>query len=258
MSSSCPFQPPRFRVLTPCCFLVAFSVAASRAHAQDASSPPVELPPVVVGATLIPTPESELGTSVTVISADEIAAKQQRTLPDALLDVPGLNVVQTGGPGGLTSVFIRGANSNQTKVLIDGIDVSDPSSAEWRLRFRAYPQLRSWQHRSAARAAKRALRLRRNRRRHQYRDAKGPGPMLATANRRGRLVRNLQSDRQGFGLGRLAELFPGIRAFLDDRHAGDAAGPSFRSGARSTPTPMTTAPSPCVLTRSSPIRSMSG
>ncbi len=128
MSSSCP-SASRCRVLTSCCFLIAFSFDASRAIAQDASSPPVELPPVVVGATLIPTPESELGTSVTVISAEEISARQQRTLPDALLAVPGLNVVQSGGPGGLTSVFIRGANSNQTKVLIDGIDVSDPSSA---------------------------------------------------------------------------------------------------------------------------------
>ena len=41
--------------------------------------------------------------------------------------VPGLNVVQTGGPGGQTSVFIRGTNSNNVKVLIDGIDASDPS-----------------------------------------------------------------------------------------------------------------------------------
>jgi vitamin B12 transporter len=36
--------------------------------------------------------------------------------------------VQTGGPGGQTSVFIRGTNSNQVKVLIDGIDASDPSN----------------------------------------------------------------------------------------------------------------------------------
>ena len=42
--------------------------------------------------------------------------------------MPGLNVVQTGGPGGQTSVFMRGTNSNHVKVLIDGIDVSDPSN----------------------------------------------------------------------------------------------------------------------------------
>jgi vitamin B12 transporter len=49
-------------------------------------------------------------------------------LPDLLKEVPGLNVVQSGGPGGQTSVFMRGTNANHTKVLIDGIDVSDPSS----------------------------------------------------------------------------------------------------------------------------------
>ena len=107
--------------------------APSPAAAQDAAAANApagaDLPPVeVVGATRIATPESQLGTSVTVITADEIAAKQQRTLPDALQDVPGLNMVQTGGPGGLASVFIRGANSNQTKVLIDGMEVSDPST----------------------------------------------------------------------------------------------------------------------------------
>src|SRR6201999_471830 len=50
------------------------------------------------------------------------------TLPDTLNTVPGLNVVQSGGPGGQTSVFIRGTNSNHTKVLIDGIDVGDPTT----------------------------------------------------------------------------------------------------------------------------------
>src|SRR5262249_3143364 len=44
-------------------------------------------------------------------------------------DVPGLNAVQVGGPGGQTSLFIRGTNSNHTKVFIDGIDVGDPSNS---------------------------------------------------------------------------------------------------------------------------------
>lgn len=103
-------------------------VVAEPAPARQPDSNAVELPQIVVGATRVATPESELGTSVTVITAEEIAAKQERTLPAALLDVPGLNVVQTGSPGGLTSVFIRGTNANQTKVFIDGIEASDPSS----------------------------------------------------------------------------------------------------------------------------------
>ncbi len=43
-------------------------------------------------------------------------------------DVPGLNLVQSGGEGGQTSIFMRGTNSNHVKVLVDGIDVSDPSN----------------------------------------------------------------------------------------------------------------------------------
>jgi vitamin B12 transporter len=110
-----------------------FCSALTPAIAEPVSEPQsdsnaVGLAEIVVGATRVPTPAAELGTSVTIITREEIAAKQQRTLPAALLDVPGLNVVQTGSPGGITSVFIRGTNANHTKVFIDGIDVSDPSS----------------------------------------------------------------------------------------------------------------------------------
>jgi vitamin B12 transporter len=88
-----------------------------------------ELQSIVVTATRIPTPELQIANSVTVVTAAEIAARQIRTLPDLLKEVPGLNVVQSGGPGGLTSVFMRGTNSNHTKVFIDGMDVSDPSNS---------------------------------------------------------------------------------------------------------------------------------
>lgn len=84
--------------------------------------------PTVVSPTGIVTPAGEIASSFTAITAQDIATRQLRTVPDVLSTVPGLNVVQTGGAGGLTSVFIRGTNSNHTKVLIDGIDVSDPST----------------------------------------------------------------------------------------------------------------------------------
>jgi vitamin B12 transporter len=85
---------------------------------------------IVVTATRIPTPEVQVASSISVITADDIADQQLQTLPDVLRQVPGLNVVQSGGPGGQTSVFMRGTNSNHTKVLVDGIDVSDPSSPD--------------------------------------------------------------------------------------------------------------------------------
>lgn len=100
------------------------------ALAQVASDQTQQLPQIVVTPMLIPTPEKEVASSITVITSADMEAKQQRTVPDALEEVPGLNVVQTGGPGGTTSVYMRGANANQTKVYIDGIDASDPSAPD--------------------------------------------------------------------------------------------------------------------------------
>jgi vitamin B12 transporter len=98
------------------------SVNVASAEAQN--SPDT----IVVTATRIPTPEAQVASSISVITADEIADRQLQSLPDVLKEVPGLNVVQTGGPGGQTSVFMRGTNPNHTKVLVDGIDLGDPSS----------------------------------------------------------------------------------------------------------------------------------
>jgi vitamin B12 transporter len=94
---------------------------------------------IVVTATRIPTPELQVASSISVITADDIAVRQIQTLSDVLKDVPGLNVIQTGGLGGQTSVFMRGTNSNHTKVLVDGIDVSDPSSPTGAFDFGQFP-----------------------------------------------------------------------------------------------------------------------
>ncbi len=82
--------------------------------------------PIVVSPTGFPTPLDEIGSTVTVITADDIERKQERDLPAALKDVPGLFVEQSN-PGTIANLFIRGTDSNHTKFLIDGIDVSDPS-----------------------------------------------------------------------------------------------------------------------------------
>jgi vitamin B12 transporter len=108
--------------------LAAASSAFAPALAQDISQPPPpSVTPLVVTPTRIAEPLEETASSVTLITATDIEANQWRTLPEALADAPGLNVVQTGGPGGLTSIFIRGLNSNHTKVIIDGIEAEDPS-----------------------------------------------------------------------------------------------------------------------------------
>jgi vitamin B12 transporter len=108
---------------------MALAVSAVAAEGADSADSPDSVESVIVSATRLPTPESEVASSVTVITAEDIAARQERSLTDILQDVPGLNIVRTGGPGGQSFVFMRGTNNNHTKVLVDGIDVSDPSSS---------------------------------------------------------------------------------------------------------------------------------
>jgi vitamin B12 transporter len=105
---------------------LALAIFAGLANAADEGTPDS----VIVSATRVPTPESQIASSVTVITADDIAAQQNQTLPDVLKNVPGLNLVQSGGPGSQTAVFMRGTNSNHVKVLVDGIDVSDASNSD--------------------------------------------------------------------------------------------------------------------------------
>ncbi|MCP1547558.1 MULTISPECIES: TonB-dependent receptor plug domain-containing protein [Methylorubrum] len=111
--------------------LACAPAAAQQTAAPFAAAPAgveTTLDEISVAATGVPTPTAQVGSSVTVLTERTLEQQQRRTVPDALQQVPGLNVVQTGGPGGQTSVFIRGANSNHTKVLIDGIDATDPSN----------------------------------------------------------------------------------------------------------------------------------
>ncbi len=83
---------------------------------------------ILVTATRVPIPASQVGGSVDLVTADEIAARQWRSLPDILATLPGLNVMRAGGEGGQTSLFTRGTNANHTKVLLDGVDISDPTT----------------------------------------------------------------------------------------------------------------------------------
>jgi vitamin B12 transporter len=80
--------------------------------------------PVVVSATRLPVPEDQSPAAISVLTADELAARQTDRVADALSAVPGLDVVQTGAPGQLTSVFTRGLESRHTEVLIDGIPIN--------------------------------------------------------------------------------------------------------------------------------------
>lgn len=86
------------------------------------------LPDMVVTASRTAVETREVGSAITVITADEIERKQVRFVSDVLRDVPGLAVNRTGAVGGLTQLRIRGAEGNHTLVIIDGVEVNDPAS----------------------------------------------------------------------------------------------------------------------------------
>lgn len=85
----------------------------------------------VVSATRTPIPVEQVTSSVEVITGDELKRRKVKTVVDALRLSPGLAVFSSGGPGTLATVRIRGANSNQTLVLIDGAVANSPTTGEF-------------------------------------------------------------------------------------------------------------------------------
>ena len=120
------------RVCSPIGIAVVSAIASIVCcAAQDATVSPngdqlpeAEAAPVVVSATRFEIPLDRSPASVSVIDSEEFDQKQIERVADALREVPGLSVVQTGTAGQLTSVFMRGLPSEDMQVLIDGIPVN--------------------------------------------------------------------------------------------------------------------------------------
>ena len=101
---------------------VTIALVPAVAHADEAEAE------IVVTANRQEQDLSEVAQSVTIISTAEIAQRQSIAVTDLLRTVPGVRVSATGGLGTITSVFIRGGNSDHTVALIDGVKINDPSS----------------------------------------------------------------------------------------------------------------------------------
>ncbi|PYL66057.1 MAG: hypothetical protein DMF25_01560 [Verrucomicrobia bacterium] len=116
----------------PICFVLCSLIsAASAMRAQDVvrstSTDPqtvAESELIVVSATRSEIPLDQSPASVSLITPEDVNQKQIERVSDALREVPGLSVVQTGTPGQLTSVFTRGLRSEHTQVLLDGVPIN--------------------------------------------------------------------------------------------------------------------------------------
>ncbi|AMN48415.1 TonB-dependent receptor [Steroidobacter denitrificans] len=83
---------------------------------------------IVVTATRFAQSASDVGQSISVIDEQSLIARQNDAIVDVLRTVPGVSFVRNGGVGTSTSLFIRGAESDHTVVLIDGVKLNDPSA----------------------------------------------------------------------------------------------------------------------------------
>jgi vitamin B12 transporter len=84
---------------------------------------------IVITATKTGINKKETGSSITVISAEEIERSKKTKVVDMLKSIPGVSVSQSSPLGGLADLYMRGTASNHVMVLIDGVKVNDPTSA---------------------------------------------------------------------------------------------------------------------------------
>ena len=111
---------------------LCFAAAAPIASATDAGPPenepdgeaPTVAEEIVVSANRYEVPASEVGSSVTVIEADEIERRNPVAVLDLLRTVPGTEVTHAGGPGKIATVRVRGGSGAQALVLVDGVRVN--------------------------------------------------------------------------------------------------------------------------------------
>ena len=99
------------------------------ANAAPADLSETRLDTVNVEGSRLNQTETEIGSSVSIITADDLELLGFDFAIDALALAPGVTVNQNGSMGGTASVRIRGNASGQTLVLIDGVPVNDPSQA---------------------------------------------------------------------------------------------------------------------------------
>jgi len=109
----------------PALALPSVSLAAEAIEAPGAAN---EVDQIVVTAGRADDKLSEVPVSMTIIDAEALREHQAVVVSDLLSRTPGVSVTRNGGVGGSTQVRIRGAESDQTAVLIDGVKLNDPSS----------------------------------------------------------------------------------------------------------------------------------
>ena len=126
------FAVPRVQSCRIEASMPGFQTASVPCPASDASTVTITLPlapieeTVIVTATRTEAPVGQTGISATTFTEDEIRRRQAPLVSELLRTVPGAMVIQTGAPGGVTGLFVRGGESNYNSVMLDGIPLNEP------------------------------------------------------------------------------------------------------------------------------------
>lgn len=114
------------------CALLALAAGAVPVNAQAV----MDLDGIVIqSANRTPTDAAKVGSSVEVLTEADLEKQSKTFLKDYLQQLPGVSFRQDGGPGTTTGISVRGTNSSYVKVLVDGIDISDPSGTKTETHF---------------------------------------------------------------------------------------------------------------------------
>ena len=119
---------PRIRSCSSLVAAALLAAAPSSARAQEATDT-FFLGELVVTATRLPIPRAAVPAAVTVLDGAELRARGVRFVAEALREVAGASLVRSGSLGGLTSLFLRGGESDYVQVLVDGVVLNDPGGA---------------------------------------------------------------------------------------------------------------------------------
>ncbi len=115
--------PRRARISAALSLVLCMPAAWCQQPASSLPGSADQVQQVIVTASRVPEPEDQSLFSVTVLTRADIEARQALSVQDLLADLAGINVDSSGGPGQQSSVFIRGADSDHTLLLIDGVRV---------------------------------------------------------------------------------------------------------------------------------------
>ena len=111
-------------------FFPVSALALACAQAIPAAAENSRLEEIIVTSSRVAMPLRQVGTSVSLVTSQDIKERGFLNLADVLRYEPSISVSNTGGAGKATSLRIRGENGFRTKLLIDGIDVTDTSSPQ--------------------------------------------------------------------------------------------------------------------------------